>query len=126
MDVQTFVREALIQIARAVDDAERELGNTAAIVNPKGVHTWVKEGIATTQYVEGFKGSLVQPVEFDVEVFAEHASSADGGAKLQVGFVSLGGKGEASDRRGSASRIRFTVPLLLRHSERAPARRGQG
>ena len=37
MDLATFIKESLIQIARGVEEANGALGDTTATVNPRGI-----------------------------------------------------------------------------------------
>lgn len=121
MDLKKFVQETLVQIARGVEGAQSELANSGAVVNPRNVRgAGGQEGNVYGFLVEGQRDryrKAVQAVSFDVVVSAVEGATAEGGGRLRVGIVSLGGTATSEDKTGSESRIQFKVPIILPFQE---------
>ncbi|HVA48331.1 MAG TPA: hypothetical protein VNH11_18335 [Pirellulales bacterium] len=113
MNVQEFVCESLLQIARAVVQANKEFAaiSIAAQANPPGV---LFESDAGTRHAAV---PDTHAIHFDIAVTvaysAEKTSSKKAGLALTVVSGGLD-TANASDSSSSAtSRIRFAVPLKL-------------
>ena len=132
IDLQDFVRDALIQVGQGVEDAQRALAESSAIVNPRRLHI---SGFESDQYYASMPqdpddnrpARLVQAIKFDVAVQAAETKGlkAGGGIKLSVVKAEAGASRDRTT--GSESRIGFTVPMVLPDqegqtcSDRAPA-----
>ena len=129
MDLKTFVKESLVEIAKGVADAEESLSDTSAIVNPRSVYVNEKESIRVYGYLnvnepgnKSNKKPVVQLIEFDVSVFAEEESDKGGGLRIGVMSVGIEAKGGTTEAKRSESRIAFQVPMALPTSERDSTR----
>ena len=120
MNLQEFITQALVQIAKGVSDADRQLADVGAIVNPRhvqGAHAdksniygYVSE---KTEYLRA-----VHTVEFDVAVTATEGKETKGGIGIVVGFVGLGSQGRSEESNASISRIKFHIPIALPNAAR--------
>jgi len=97
MDLQTFVSETLVALAKGVNTAQQsdELGKT--IIVP----------------MAGRDSIRVQQVEFDVAITANDGSTA--GAKIGVlgGLIGAGAEAGKQNNLTTATRIKFNVPICL-------------
>ena len=117
MDLKTFIKESLVQIAQGIEEASADLKESTAIVNPPNVvgtngtndskvygHLTDRQEIVTT---------IVQKIDFDVAVTAASGTEKKGGAGIMVGAIGIGGQGKADTSNSSQSRIRFSIPMVL-------------
>jgi len=108
MDLQTFVKETLVQICDGVNDAAQVVNVRGAIINPDGTQC---DG-DTTYVNPGFRRT-VQNVEFDVALTTTEGKGTEGGIGVMVGSIGLGSKGKSDKAFTSTSRVKFTVPVSL-------------
>lgn len=119
MNIEDFVRETLVQITNGVVQAQRQLDDTGALVNPfmrviSKEHSIGQADMRT--------GEVVGLVEFDVAVRAAEGKETKGGIGVVAGVISLGSAGKSDSSSGSESRIKFSIPLLLPvHTPKAKA-----
>ena len=103
MNLQDFIKQTLIQIARGIEGAAAELKNSKAIVNPRNVQT----GAGDDPNVYGFVDTqtkfckTVQKVEFDVAVTASTGTATKGGIDVMVGAIGLGSQGKSESQDSS-------------------------
>jgi hypothetical protein len=115
MNLQDFIKETLVQIARGIEGAAAELQGSKAIVNPRNVQT--RTDVDTDVY--GFLDThekfykAVQKVEFDVAVTASTGTATKGGIGIMVGTIGLGSQGKSESQDSSISRIKFLVPMVF-------------
>ena len=118
MELQQFISSALVQIAKGIESASEELGDSNAIVNPRNV---IGTNGTDDQKVYGYlsEGSArklrkaVQLIDFDVAVVAAEGSSTKGGLGIKVGGIGIGAQGQSEDKKTSESRIKFSIPMVL-------------
>jgi hypothetical protein len=99
MDLKTFVREALVEIVQAVQEAQKATIGMNALINPSGVKP---AGRAQTAHGRG-----VEDVHFDIAVTVEAKTAGEAGFKV----LGLGLGADLSDSESRASRVKFTVPV---------------
>lgn len=124
MDLKDFVKESLVQISKGIVEANLELQEVGAIINP--LHVIVNSdnsqayGRTGTSQSYHKNSRVVEKVEFDVAVVAEEGTQTKAGIKLSVATLGLnaGGQSNASDR--SESRIKFTIPVVFPGVESEP------
>ena len=106
MELKEFTKLALIDIVEAVKEANDSFGEEAFIGNKRSdSHYWITEP---------------QLVEFDVAITTTDSDNIDGKAKLNVmGIINVGGGGTSQSINQTVSRIKYTVPLVLRVSTKS-------
>ena len=117
MDLTTFIKEALVQIARGIEQANVALGDSTAIVNPRSIDP----SVSNTTKVYGFFNDkepskyyrIVQEINFDVAVFATEGTETRGGVGIMVATLGLGAQGKSQAGSSIESRIKFTVPMVF-------------
>lgn len=105
MNLRDFVKETLVEIAEAVDEANDALKDKGAFVNPVKV---VPHTGRATEHVR-----QLHEVEFDVAVTAEEGKETKGGLGIMVGTIGLGAQGKSETSGSTHSRVKFKIPLLL-------------
>ena len=115
MELKDFVAQALTQITEGVIEAQLNLNEKGAKVNPKlfkiysnGEKSYEAYGLA-----EGENGNPVLLVRFDVAVGATEGTKTKGGIGVITGIVSLGSTGATDKANTTATRMSFSVPLML-------------
>jgi hypothetical protein len=115
MELQDFIQNTLVQIARGIENAATELKGSKAIVNPRNVGT----GGVKDEHIYGYLNAnkkffkVVQKIEFDVAVTAEKSKETKGGMGISVGSITVGTQGQSEHAGTTVSRIRFSVPMVL-------------
>jgi hypothetical protein len=105
MDIQTFVTETINQIIRGVEKAQES--NDESKVNPfpdSGIHADKTN------------------IEFDIAVTVEKTSQTGDDAKgkisVRTGIFDVGGQvggdSQKAESNSSTSRIKFSIPIMLR------------
>ena len=119
MDLKDFVKESIVQIAKGIEEANAELLEADAMVNPIYVtmHSDNAQSYGRTKKRDpGFgepDSRVVQKVEFDVAVVAESGQQGSAGAKLSIASIGIGADGKTESSKKSESRIRFSIPVVL-------------
>lgn len=112
MELKEFISETLTQIAQGVKDAQNNVAELGAKVNPANVASFEGD-------IPHCKGSMKTPskvlcdVEFSVALTNNSSTSTDSGIGILFGAVSLGGKHNTSDKDTSLNSIRFNVIMEL-------------
>ncbi len=101
MDLKTFVKTTLLEIAEGIKDAQAEVQKVAgnARINPE-THFDRDRGHGNTA-----------PVEFDVALTVSERSEGEAHGGLKIAGVSLRGKKTGESTQEVVSRIRFAVQL---------------
>lgn len=117
MDIATFIKETLVQIAQGIEGANEKLKGSTAVVNPRGIRPSPKDDTKFFGYLEEKDTEkflrVVQEIEFDVAVYATEGTETKGGIGIMVGTIGLGSHGKSQAGSSSESRIRFKVPMVM-------------
>ena len=107
MELDEFIKETLIQITNGVREAQEEIKDTGAYINPEGYHRG--ENLQS-----GFNKEFrhVQKVKMSVGVNVVENSEITGKAKI-LSVLSLGISGKMSDINSITNRIEFEIPISL-------------
>lgn len=118
MDLKDFVKESLVQISKGISEANEELKDTGAMINPLHVtiNTDKSQAYGRTgkpAYDSAGSSRVVEKVEFDVAVVAEAGEQTKAGIKLSIASIGLGADGQSNTKDKSESRIKFTIPVVF-------------
>ena len=123
MNLQEFITQALVQISAGISDADDQLQQHGAIVNPRHV-------VGATHDKENIYGYIpesgktmrraVHNVEFDVAVTAVEGKETKGGIGVVAGVFALGSHGKSEESSTSVSRLKFRIPVALPNSKNLP------
>lgn len=122
MDLENFVASTLAQIVRGVEKAQRDIGNTSALVNPGSATLPHRQDVFIIQDDSGLR-QYVRDVSFDVAITVGDEQSAGAGAGIQVFGMKLGADGKATYENSSVSRVQFAVSLALPLASSVPEQR---
>lgn len=106
MELQEFISSVLVSIVRGVEDAQAQLKNSKATINPLGV----KAQIALEQNKETPEFHNVD-FEVAVEVLSKGEQSA--GIGVQIAVFKVGVNGNKLESESQVSKLRFSVPVHL-------------
>ena len=119
MDLKEFVKESIVQISKGIEEANSELNDSEAMVNPIYVqmHSNDAQGYGRTKerdpnYSDP-DSKLLQKVSFDVAVSVEAGQQGSAGAKLSIASIGIGAEGKTESSNRSESRIKFSVPVVF-------------
>ena len=108
MDLKEFVAESLKEIVLGVQEAQRSVQDTNAVIAPKmKMKGDSKDKFMATEFNDGY-----YIVTFDVAVTAQESAGQKGKAGLSIPYFSMGGGLEASQENGTISRLKFELPIV--------------
>jgi hypothetical protein len=123
MDLKDFVRESLLEIVAAVQEAQSQTpsGDGGARVAPRLTY---QQGIAALLVDNEDGGGQAFVVEFDLSVVVTEATEMKAGGGAKVGIVPVfsakaDASGTANEKRAATQRIRFSVPVRYPQTEKA-------
>lgn len=107
MELKDFIKHTLTEITNGVKEAQEEIKDTGAYINPEGFHSG--ENLRS-----GFEGEYrhVQKVKMSIGVNVVENSEIKGGAGI-ISVLSLGINGKVSDVNTFTNRIEFEIPISL-------------
>ena len=116
MNLQEFVAESIVQIAKGINDANDMLADSSAMVNPVNItaNTESAQAYARTRvpYAENPNSRIVEKIDFDVAVIAESGEQKGAGAKLSIASIGIGANAKMENSNKSESRIQFSIPIV--------------
>ena len=123
MNLKEFIKESIVQISQGITEAEDELQDSSAVVNPRHVATAKTDGVygymvSPDDTKHKYYRAAVQSVDFDVAVYASESTGKKAGVGLMVGTVGIGAQGKEESGSRSESRIKFSVPVTFPFSKK--------
>ena len=110
MDLKEFTTQTLVQIAEGANEANRQLEHIGGFVPNAGI-------LNCKKYMESGVENVVD-VEFDVAITAMESEGRGGGAGIKVvSALHLGGNMESKVENQTVSRVKYTLPLVLKKNE---------
>jgi hypothetical protein len=120
MELKDFVKESLVQISKGVEEANVELSESDAMVNPLHVAMHSENAQSYGRTKKRDPGNLnepdsrvIQKVDFDVAVVVEAGQQGTAGAKLSIASIGIGAEGKTESSNRSESRIKFSIPVAF-------------
>lgn len=112
MELKTFISQALTSIVEGVVEAQAKTQNLGAFVNPGGL-TKTTGAVSTDAIWDHRTNNIARLVTFDIAVTVEAGMSTSAKIGVLAGLLDLGAKGASQQKELAASRIQFSLPLLL-------------
>lgn len=109
MDLKEFTTQTLVQIVEGVNEVNRQLGQIGGFVPNVNI-------MNSRRYISGTQEDVVD-VEFDVAITATESDGKSGGAGIKVVAFNLGGNVESKIENQTISRVKYTLPLVLKKNE---------
>lgn len=120
MELADFVKEALVQIVRGIEEAIAETEKTTAHINPRNIRVSTSDagpyGCVTSQTKHL---RPVEAIDFDVAVTVSKATSANDTGHIGVVSTNFDTQPSVASRTDSISRLRFRVPVALPASKKS-------
>lgn len=119
MELKDFITNSLCEIAEGILEANERLKGTDAIVSPAHFNAYSTGAQAYGRTLSKSDDShdsrtrIVEKVDFDVAVAIEAGTSANAGIKISIASVGLNTGGEMKDKKGTESRIKFSIPMVF-------------
>ena len=113
MELKDFVKQTLVQIVKAVEEAQSEVNRSAvgAIVSPGRGDMF--GGNARTKGAVSARGGFIEDISFDLAITTVDISAKQGQAGIFVWSVGVGGKTKSENQNTTVSRIQFSIPVVL-------------
>ena len=108
MELKTFVSETLKQIAEGVKQAQEDVKELGATVNPSNT-TYADKQL----YLTHNKTITAQVIDFDISLTETEATQAGGSIGVFFGSVGLGAHGKTESGSNAMNRVKFSVPVAL-------------
>ena len=110
MELQSFIKNALVQIATGVQEANETMFEKDK--DGENAHNVYKKSPFRLYSNLGDRAKQHPGIDFDVAVAVQSDNKVDGGAKIAVlNVVNIGGGAEASDSHSIQHRIKFSIGL---------------
>ncbi len=110
MELSNFVAQTLEQIIDGVARAQEYAGKNGASVNPNSMNL---RGELGRMLYDVNNGRVVQVVDFDVALTTSDGTKTRGGIGVVLGAIAVGTQGASESDQHSATRISFSVPVML-------------
>lgn len=107
MELKDFIKQTLIDITKGVSEAQEEIKDSGAYINPEGLH---HQGNVRPGYNGEYRH--VQQIKLSVGVNAVENSEMKGGIGV-ISVFSAGLSGKISDANTVTNRIEFEIPISL-------------
>ena len=108
MELKTFVSETLKQIVEGVKQAQEDVKDMGATVNPPSTAYAEKQ-----LYVTDYNKRTVQIIDFDISLTETEATQTGASIGVFFGSVGLGAHGKAETGSNAMNRVKFSVPVVL-------------
>ncbi len=114
MDLKDFIKETFVQLSKGIEEANEELRDSSALVNPKNVYVNSEDRQNYGRLNDNKEfNRVVEVVEFDVAVSASDEAEAGGKFGIKVGVIELGANGKQAETNKAESRIKFKIPMVF-------------
>ncbi len=108
MELKEFVAETLKQVVEGVAQAQQDVKELGATINPKGVV--YQQG---QSYVSPSSRKTIQMIDFDISLAETESTQAGGRIAVFFGTVAGGAHGKAESGSNAMNRVKFSVPIVL-------------
>jgi hypothetical protein len=108
MELKTFVSETLKQIVEGVKQAQEDVKNLGATVNPSNTANAEKQ-----LYLTNTTRRTAQVIDFDISLTETEATQTGGSIGVFFGSVGLGAHGKAESGSNAMNRVKFSIPVAL-------------
>lgn len=113
MELKEYITESLVQITEGINEAIKRLEGTGVIINPNSTfHTDGRFWIGKHQE-SGPVERWVQMVEMNITTTVTDATEGQGGAKINVGILNIGGGVKDTGSEQNTNSIKFTIPVCF-------------
>ena len=111
MELKQFISNTLAEIAEGVNNAKPIYDSMGGIVNPRDF-TYPSKDLSHF-YIQD-KRYFPSYIEFEVALTQDKSSKSSGGIGVLLGSISAGGKTGTEEAMTALTKIKFTIPVVLR------------
>ena len=115
MELKEFVKETILDIAMAINDANKEASEKGLdlLVNPFPLFEHSKGYTETYKDTNGTQTDRkrVEMIDFDVAVTSSNKTDGELGSSISIAGFKVGAGGGVSDGLENVSRIKFQIPV---------------
>jgi len=113
MELRDYISETLVQISEGISTAIQELEGKGVVVNPNSTfhsdgHFWIGKNPETGPVVRN-----VQMIEMNITTTVTESTEGNGGAKISVGVLNVGGGLKEIGSEQNINTIKFSIPICL-------------
>ena len=112
MELKEYISETLTQIAQGVKDAQANVAELGAKVNPANVPSF-QGNVPHCLGATGRPAKVLCDIEFNVTLTNDTSTSKGTGIGVLFGAMSFGGKRESMDKDTTLNSIKFNVIMEL-------------
>ena len=113
MELRDYISETLVQISEGISDAMHKLEGKGVIVNPNSTfHSDGQFWIGKHQE-HACVSRRVQEIEMNITTIVMESTEGQGGAKLNVGVLNVGGGVKDIGSEQKSNTIKFSIPVCL-------------
>jgi len=109
MELQEFIKSTIIQISKGIKEAQKELADSAVIINPSRM----KNDSKGNKFLDKSGFRFVQDIEINVGIVATEKDGKKAGIGVFSGFLSGGVQASENNSNQSINNIKFTIPVAL-------------
>jgi hypothetical protein len=109
MELKTFVAETIAEIVEGMNDANKKLSKSGAVVSPR--YYADSKGSPRYDHSDKWKPS-VEKVEFDIALTPIDGKGSTEGIGVAIARIGLGKKNQKEQTNSNVSRVQFSVPIL--------------
>ena len=114
MQLDEYIKETLVQIAKGVKGASNEVEELGGRVNPAKIHTdYSNNGLGKISSNDSEVRPDKQTIKFDIALQVKETSDVDASAKAKLAVFSIGGGVKSADESQVAHRVQFEIPVDL-------------
>lgn len=112
MDLKTFVKETLVQIAEGVNEAKPDIQNAKCEL-VRGGQQYISEKSPIASVTHGVYQNPVSVVNFNVTLTNDDKQDSGGGLSVLFGTFNVGGKVAKTTQQATSNSVSFQVYLSL-------------
>lgn len=113
MELRDYVAETLVQVCEGVASAMKRLEGQGVIVNPNSTFHSDGQFWIGKNKEHGPVERWVQMIEMNVTTSVTESTEGDGGAKISVGVLSIGGGLKEQGAEQNTNTVKFSIPICL-------------
>lgn len=108
MELKNFITETLKQIINGVEEAQKDVQNNGAYINPTDI---VNDNLSSITIND--KKIRVSNINFEVEVSTIDESDTTKGVGVYIANFGIGEKKKDNDKAISTNKISFVIPIAF-------------
>jgi len=103
MELKDFIKGTLVEIIKAITEAQQEVKESGAQISP--------QEFGKVERARTNNNASIYEIEFDIGVTATDSSGVKGGIGVFLAGLGVGTKAEASESNIAQNRIKFKIPI---------------